>query len=96
VLSTAPGRPETHWKQTVFFLPESFSVTRGLNIQARISLTTDPENPRRYNVNLELRNTEENEEFEHENCQCDKCRLLKALELDEDMKESVKAILFKI
>jgi hypothetical protein len=61
-LSTGPEAPATHWKQTTVLFPQAFSVTEGLTIRSQISLETNAENPRRYNVTVDIDNPQEEED----------------------------------
>ncbi|XP_060073853.1 uncharacterized protein LOC132553612 [Ylistrum balloti] len=61
-LSTAPGSAPTHWKQTVFFLPSSFSVQEGEIISCKLELGQDQTNKRHYNISLEMIDKDEGSE----------------------------------
>ena len=51
VLTTAPGKPKTHWKQTLLLLPgNGFNVTKLTDINCRITMGVDEMHPRRYNL----------------------------------------------
>jgi hypothetical protein len=78
VLSTAPGKEPTHWKQTVFLLPEALQVKSGDPITGRIVLAATKENGRQYDVSLELGG----EEDHGTGCECVKCKLAEALGLN--------------
>lgn len=53
-LSTGPGVAETHWQQTVCFLPGAGTITKGETIFCKISLSQDTDNKRHYNISLEM------------------------------------------
>lgn len=53
-LSTSPATRDTHWKQTVIFLPTSLSVEEGDQITANIDLSQDESNKRHYNITVEI------------------------------------------
>jgi protein arginine N-methyltransferase 1 len=53
-LDTSPFVPETHWKQTVCFLPATISVKKSETIYCRISLSQETSNKRHYNISLEM------------------------------------------
>eukprot|EP01112_Ceratiomyxa_fruticulosa_P013758 TRINITY_DN3885_c0_g2_i5.p1 TRINITY_DN3885_c0_g2~~TRINITY_DN3885_c0_g2_i5.p1 ORF type:complete len:371 (-),score=71.86 TRINITY_DN3885_c0_g2_i5:21-1133(-) len=90
VLSTAPNKPETHWKQTVIVLPQALSVQEGDHMSCNLSLNMVPENNRRYDLTFEIegQNGDEDLVFEdgddemfdgHEvDCDCVKCALIRA------------------
>jgi len=82
ILSTAPSSPSTHWKQTVFFLPNGTSVSEKQNIRARVAFKSDEENFRQYNVTIEVGQANEEEESP-------KMALLKALGLSPDSMPSL-------
>jgi hypothetical protein len=46
VLSTSPEEPETHWKQSIFFLDKPIKVKVGDIIEGSISLSTPKDNQR--------------------------------------------------
>jgi len=50
--STGPHDKYTHWKQTVFYLDEPVSVSRGDCIAGRISCCRNPKNPRDLDIEL--------------------------------------------
>ena len=53
-LSTSPVHAETHWKQTVCFLPVTVKVESNETIFCKISLGQDDANKRHYNITLEM------------------------------------------
>lgn len=61
-LSTGPEAPATHWKQTTILFPQAFSAAEGMTISSKVSLETNEENPRRYNVTVDIHNPEDDEE----------------------------------
>jgi len=80
ILSTSPDKEETHWKQTVFMLPDELKVEPGSTVSGIITLATDTTNPRHYNVSIEI--PEEKEASNHPiDCDCMKCQIMKALGL---------------
>lgn len=54
ILNTSPLSAETHWKQTVCFLPVTMQVEEDEIIYSRISLCQDGANNRHYNITLEM------------------------------------------
>jgi len=86
ILSTAPGDPDTHWKQTVFLLPKTIQANKGVPIHCRIQFSIDEQNTRRYNVILEMQESDSDIEQEDEDppdCECGRCRLMRALMLQD-------------
>jgi len=81
-LSTAPDQEPTHWKQTVFLLPESSTILEGKQIQGSITLAKDSQNQRHYNVSIEVESFQE-ENLHNRFCQCTKCKLMTALGMQE-------------
>ena len=65
-LSTRPGSPATHWKQTILWLPgdEPAAVAPGEEIGCHVTLTQSEENPRHYDICVDLKSEEEEEEGE--------------------------------
>lgn len=52
-LSTAPGAPPTHWKQTVVYLGVFAPVEAGGMLSAQLTLRQSAENPRQYDITVE-------------------------------------------
>ena len=50
--STSPFSPPTHWKQTIFFLEKSISVSKGEEIPGFIECRKNPHDPRSLKVTL--------------------------------------------
>lgn len=61
-LHTGPEAEKTHWQQTVMFLPEALMVSKGETIGCKVVLSQNTNNPRRYDISLEM--LEEDEEDE--------------------------------
>ncbi|XP_045180883.2 protein arginine N-methyltransferase 6-like [Mercenaria mercenaria] len=90
-LDTSPLTLETHWKQTVCFLPASVSVKKSETIYCRISLSQEPSNKRHYNISLEMLEDFESSDSELEdeedaenhpvpcNCGAGRCNLILAI-----------------
>ena len=94
-LSTSPDSEETHWKQTVCFLPVSVSVEKGETIYSKVTLSQDEGNKRFYNISLELlENLDSSSEEEYDSeeelddisnhpipcdCQAGRCKIISAL-----------------
>ncbi|KAL0481919.1 protein arginine N-methyltransferase [Acrasis kona] len=54
VLHTGPDHPETHWKQTVILLPQSFDVSEEDAIPVTITMDSSQDNHRHYELSLEF------------------------------------------
>lgn len=61
-LSTSPATRETHWKQTVIFLPAAMTLEEGDQVTASIDLSQDDSNKRHYNITMEIVGDGEEEE----------------------------------
>eukprot|EP01089_Gocevia_fonbrunei_P000224 TRINITY_DN10230_c0_g1_i1.p1 TRINITY_DN10230_c0_g1~~TRINITY_DN10230_c0_g1_i1.p1 ORF type:complete len:239 (-),score=47.58 TRINITY_DN10230_c0_g1_i1:4-720(-) len=62
VLSTAPGTPDTHWKQVVVLLPKDCEVKEGEKVEGKIWFQKDPDNERLYNIAVGLGSGDETSE----------------------------------
>lgn len=100
-LSTSPATLQTHWKQTVIFLPASMTVDEGDQITAIIDLSQDEGNKRHYNISVEIIGEEDEESSSEEdvsnhpvpcNCGATRCMLVQALveKYDEEQNELEK------
>lgn len=98
-LSTSPNAQETHWKQTVCFLPSSPKVSEGETNTCVVELFQDENNHRLYNISMALMDSEDedDEDFDEEDvsdhpvpCQCDasRCMLIRALMEKYDNEQS--------
>ncbi|KAM9966370.1 hypothetical protein ACTFIR_006581 [Dictyostelium discoideum] len=87
-LSTAPGDPETHWKQTTILLPSGIDLEGGETMTCRLQMTQDSLNKRIYDLNLEFPDDDEEQEMEQdgddddeeeheESCDCLKCKIIR-------------------
>ncbi|EGG16419.1 putative protein arginine methyltransferase [Cavenderia fasciculata] len=65
-LSTAPGQPATHWKQTNILLPSELNITGFENIQVNVSMIQDSENPRLYDISIDFGDDDDEEEEEQQ------------------------------
>ena len=63
-LSTGPETPETHWQQTVMFLPDALMVNKSDTLACSMSLMQDEANPRRYDICIEVDEAADDEEGE--------------------------------
>ena len=52
--STGPHAPYTHWKQTVFYLDEPLSVTKGDEIKGSLRCAPNGGNPRDLDIKIEF------------------------------------------
>ena len=59
--STGPFAKYTHWKQTVFYLKDTITVSAGEEIKGTISSGPNDRNPRDLDISVSL-------EFEGKNC----------------------------
>ncbi|KAL3891594.1 hypothetical protein ACJMK2_003850 [Sinanodonta woodiana] len=72
ILSTSPECAETHWKQTVCFLPASLLVEKGDKLYCKMELSQDEGNKRHYNISIEMlesiddESDEEDDDYEDE------------------------------
>ncbi|XP_046351129.1 protein arginine N-methyltransferase 1-like [Haliotis rufescens] len=94
VLSTSPDSPQTHWKQTVFMLPEEIPIDTGDEISTLVELSQDEGNKRHYNISIELLDVEDDYSDENDHpvpCDCGatRCLLIKKLmdTYDEEHRE---------
>lgn len=80
VLSTSPFSPPTHWKQTVILLPENAhqDVEAKYPLAFSLEILRNAENPRRYNIELELIDADDMEHSIPCDCYLTKCILTKA------------------
>ena len=53
-LSTSPQSPATHWKQTTVLIPQRIPVKKDQSFACHLELDQDEENPRHYNIGLQL------------------------------------------
>jgi predicted RNA methylase len=85
VLDTSPSFPATHWKQTIIILPEYFQLESNSEIPASFTLSANEENFRHYTLSVQLgedqeEEAEEEQEESHEvDCDCMRCRIIRAL-----------------
>lgn len=103
-LSTSPNAQDTHWKQTVCFLPSSPRVSEGEINSCVVELFQDENNQRLYNISMALMDSEEedgsedSEDFDEEedvsdhpvpcHCGASRCMLIKALMEKYDYEQS--------
>jgi protein arginine N-methyltransferase 1 len=50
--STAPNEPYTHWKQTVFYLPEVLSIKKGEEVRGEFQCRPGSKNPRELEITI--------------------------------------------
>mmetsp|Transcript_31569 Transcript_31569/g.32142 ORF Transcript_31569/g.32142 Transcript_31569/m.32142 type:complete len:399 (+) Transcript_31569:117-1313(+) len=62
ILSTSPHSKYTHWKQTVFYLSDSLTVSQGEIIEGRILCAPNNKNPRDLDITIQHR-------FSGKNCE---------------------------
>lgn len=89
-LTTRPGCPTTHWKQTVLWLPgDPAEVGVDDQIGCHVTLTQSEDNPRHYDICVDLKAEEDEEEGECDfegkghpvpcDCGAARCLLVKTL-----------------
>ncbi len=104
VLSTAPGRPETHWKQTVVSIPGEAHPYVGTQLArtrcSHITASTVEDGDivgwdlllkaegRKYNITLKMLDADSDEHPVPCGCQWAKCELIKAL-LEKELNEEI-------
>lgn len=54
LLSTAPGKPPTHWKQTTFYLRQPLEAGGGVSVSGSVRVTRHEEFSRGYRADFEL------------------------------------------
>jgi len=65
--STGPRAEYTHWKQTVFYLHNYLTVSRGDEITGTIKCTRNPSNPRDLDISVSYKHAGEHETSEESN-----------------------------
>lgn len=78
-LSTEPGEPDTHWKQTVVVLPGEVEVDVGSPVAYEISLNRSSDSERRYEIEVSVQDPDEIEHPEYCSCYMTKCILVRAM-----------------
>lgn len=76
-LSTAPGAPQTHWKQTIIVLPTQMEVTEGEAIMFNVQFKRNSPNSRHYSINLEMLDAAQEPHPNPCNCNQTKCKIIK-------------------
>ncbi|XP_055921962.1 protein arginine N-methyltransferase 6 [Eupeodes corollae] len=80
ILSTEPQSPATHWKQCVVVFSDDacLDVEKGEPVSYFITMKRNPENARRYNLEVEVKDPEKVEHPMPCDCHMTKCILMKA------------------
>ncbi|XP_057661041.1 uncharacterized protein LOC130896761 [Diorhabda carinulata] len=78
-LSTEPGEPITHWKQTIIVLPLSLDVEEGSPVAYSLVLKRSSENNRIYNIEVTMLDPSEVEHPEYCLCHMTKCILVRKM-----------------
>ncbi|XP_055852082.1 protein arginine N-methyltransferase 6 [Episyrphus balteatus] len=80
ILSTEPHSPATHWKQCVVVLPEEacIDVEKDEPVSFFISMKRNADNARRYNLEVEVKDSDKVEHPLPCSCHMTKCILMKA------------------
>lgn len=63
ILPTGPMNIETHWKQTVFYIPSPISMNARESIEGLFSIHSNARNPRDMDIDIAYAHTAENSEF---------------------------------
>lgn len=79
ILSTSPHDVPTHWKQTIIVLPDETEVEVSAPICFEINIKRSEEYARRYNIELQLMNSEEVVHPEPCECYMTKCIIIKKM-----------------
>jgi len=77
MLSTSPGSPQTHWKQTIIVLPTQIEVEEGDAIMFNVQFKRNSPNSRHYSINLEMLDAEQQPHPNPCNCNQTKCKIIK-------------------
>jgi len=77
MLSTSPGAPRTHWKQTIIVLPTQIEVEEGDALMFNVQLKRSSPNSRHYSINLEMLDAEHEPHPTPCNCNQTKCKIIK-------------------
>jgi len=64
VLSTSADRPNTHWKQAVFYIDDEVAIKKGEKLNGSILVKKDTKNPRELNIKISYHLHEENRDFD--------------------------------
>lgn len=76
-LSTSPGSPLTHWKQTTIVLPTQLEVEEGDAVMFNVQFKRSSPNSRHYSINLEMLDAENEPHPNPCNCNQTKCKIIK-------------------
>lgn len=79
ILSTAPDKPKTHWKQTVLLMQDDIEVEEGSPIFGMITLKKSSNNSRFYDIEFEILDPESENHPIPCHCYFTKCKIIKAL-----------------
>ena len=109
VLSTAPGAPKTHWQQFAVKTPDPVNVYLGDLIEGSFTFKQDFENPRFYNVTVEVDEITHEDDGDDEdmdedaelfclpgheaNCDCIKCEIARSFLKEEEKLEDEEEII---
>jgi len=66
--STGPHAQYTHWKQTVFYTPDTLTVTKGDKITGRLTCAPNKRNPRDLDIKIAYKHRDEEATIEYKMC----------------------------
>lgn len=76
-LSTSPGAPLTHWKQTIIVLPTQLEVEEGDAIMFNIQFKREHSNSRHYSINIEMLDATKEPHPNPCLCNSTKCKIIR-------------------
>ncbi|VVC43873.1 Protein arginine N-methyltransferase,S-adenosyl-L-methionine-dependent methyltransferase [Cinara cedri] len=76
-LSTSPGAPQTHWKQTIIVLPTQMEVEEGDAVMFNVQFKRSSQNSRHYSINLEMLNAAQESHPNPCCCNQTKCKIIR-------------------
>lgn len=78
-LQTGPADSPTHWHQTVLVLPQQLPVEKGTPVAYELHVKRSSAEPRRYDIEVEMLDPEEETHPEPCNCHMTKCIIIKKM-----------------
>lgn len=76
-LSTSPGAPQTHWKQTIIVLPIQMDVEEGDALMFNVQFKRNSPHSRHYSINLEMLDAANEPHPNPCSCNQTKCKIIK-------------------
>lgn len=77
-LSTSPGAPQTHWKQTIIVLPTQMEVEEGDAVMFNVQFKRSSLNSRHYSIDLEMLNAAQEPHPNPCCCYQTKCKIIRS------------------